>query len=298
MAKTIVCDFCLAEGKGLFKKPERLADGHHVCKNCRNIIQKYKLPVKYDIFQCLVTAQSNMVDMIMGAYLENHNPDDTVAKFYPLPSTPLHEGEHCINAIKATITVNPEDIPEEDAIKDISKIRKKNINNISDSEGKGKKVTGMLYETEAALYFMSDKFINCHRLGYLKRNTGEDDRITVQTPHRTFTYIVENSDLFFLRERFFQKVSAAKHNKTQHLIYIKGENEVTITPGVYDIPKALKPGRYKVKAINDAGLHMRDSLGRIKDYYETEESINLDDGGVLECTGEYELKWIGESEDE
>lgn len=300
MAKAVVCDFCLAEGKGFFHKPERLADGHHVCKNCKSIIQSYKLPVKYDIFQTLVTAQPNMVDMIMGAYLENHQPDETVAKFYPLPATPLHEGEHCINGVKATLVVDPEEIPEEAAIKEISKIRKKNINNISDytGSGKGKKITGTLYETEAAIYFMSDNFINCHRLGYVKRNTGDNDRIIVQTPHRSFTYKIENADLFFLRERFFQKVSAAKHNKTQHLIYIKGENEVTITPGVYDIPKALKPGRYKVKAINDAGLHMRDSLGRIKDYYETEDAIDLDDGGVLECTGEYELQWIGESEDE
>lgn len=300
MAKNTVCDFCLSEGHGLFNRPETLADGHHICKNCKSIIQSYGLPVKYDIFQCLVTAQPHMTDMIMTAYLEYNKPDDVIAKFYPLPAIPLHDGEHCINAIKATISVNKDEIPVEDAVKEIYKVRKKNQNNIPDcvERGKAEKVKGMLYETEAALYFMSDKFINCHRLGYIKRNTGEDDRVTVQTPHKTFTYKIEHSDLFFLRERFYQKVTAAKHNKTEHLIYIKGENEVTITPGVYDIPKSLRPGRYRVKAINDAGLHMKDSLGRIKDYYENEEAIDLDEGGVLECTGEYELQWIGESEKE
>ena len=39
---------------------------------------------------------------------------------------------------------------------------------------------------------------------------------------------------------------------------------------------------------------MKDSLGRVRDYYETEDSIDLTNGGTLEVTGEYELKWIGE----
>ena len=36
------------------------------------------------------------------------------------------------------------------------------------------------------------------------------------------------------------------------------------------------------------------SLGRVRDYYANEESIDLTAGGTLECTGEYELKWIGQ----
>ena len=40
-----------------------------------------------------------------------------------------------------------------------------------------------------------------------------------------------------------------------------------------------------------------DEHGRIKDYYENEESIDLREGGVLECTGEYQLQWIGEQAD-
>jgi len=297
MAKN-VCDFCLSEGKGLFGRPATLPDGHHICKNCRSIIQSYGLPVKYDLFQTLVTADPNMQDMIMGAYLENNSPDAAIAKFYPYPAIPLHDGEHCINAFKASITVQKSMIPEEDAVTDICSIRKKNISDIYDSSARtnSERVQGMLYETEVALYFMSQKFINCHRIGYIRRSQNDNDRISVITPDHTYTYMVQHADLFFLRERFFQKVNAAKHNKTQHLIYIKGENEVTITPGVYDIPKSLRPGRYKVTAINDIGLHMKDSIGRVKDYYASDEHIDLEEGGILECTGEYELKWIGESE--
>ena len=46
-----------------------------------------------------------------------------------------------------------------------------------------------------------------------------------------------------------------------------------LTPGVYDIPKSLRPGKYVVTAIRDAGLHMKDSLGRVKDYYETKKLL-------------------------
>lgn len=89
-------------------------------------------------------------------------------------------------------------------------------------------------------------------------------------------------------------MNAAKNHKDEHLIYIKNDNELRITPGVYDIPRSLRPGIYQVKALKDAGLHVKDSLGRITDYYETEDSIDLSNGGTLEVTGEYELKWIGE----
>lgn len=289
-----VCDFCLSEAKGLFSSMERLSDNHYICKKCRKIITSYQLPVKYDIFQCLVAAQPHMRGTIMGAYLENHSPDDCLAKFYPLPSILLHEGEHCINAVPASLKVDTASIPEEAAVKTVNEIRRQTIHNISDGVTDQKTtVKGTLYETEAALYFLSDHIVNCHRLGYLERNNDDDDHIIVNTPKKSYTYSVEHADLFFMRERFFQKVKAAKGNKQQSLIYIRNDNEYRITPGVYQIPKSLKPGVYQVTPLNDAGLHIKDSMGRVKDYYANEHSIDLSDGGTLECTGEYELKWIG-----
>lgn len=295
MAKN-VCDFCLSEGGTFFSRLSRLSDGHHICKNCKTIITSYGLPVQFDLFQQLVTAQPNLRDMIMDAYLENHEPQSTIAKFYPLPKVMLHEGEHCLNACPASITVEESAVPEKDAVKTIEGIRREDINNLSDATNKktSKTIKGILYETEIALYFLSDKFINCHRLGFVKRNTHDNSHVIVATKKNTFTYTIEHADLFFLRERFFRKVNAAACNKKQHLIYIRNDNELTITPGVYEIPRSLRPGIYKVKAVNDAGLHIRDSIGRVKDYYENEECIDLSNGGILECTGEYELQWVGE----
>lgn len=295
MAKK-VCDFCLSQIGGLFNHPQKLPDGHYICKNCRETISSYGLPLKYDIFQRIVTAQNHMQDMIMDTYLETSNPDDVIARHYPFPKIILHDGEHCINAIRANLRVSPSSIPDTYAPSSIVEISKRTINNIPDAVNKKEsmKIEGMLYETEAALYFMSEHIVNCHRLGYIKRNTDSSETIQVTTPTKTFTYTVENAELFFIRERFYQKVNAAKHHKDEHLIYIQNDNELRITPGVYDIPKSLRPGIYQVRALNNAGLHVKDSLGRVKDYYESEESIDLTNGGVLEVTGEYELKWIGE----
>ena len=300
MAKKKVCDFCLSEGGGLFNRLETLSDGHHMCKDCKKLIQKYNLPLKYDLFQQLVTAQANMKDMIMDAHLENHDANDALADYYPFPSVLMHAGEHCINSVEATITVDKNRIPDVPAVRSIQAVQKGSIHNIRDASGDGETETvkGTLYETEAALYFLSPYIVNCHRLGYMKRNTGDTDRVVVVTPTKTFTYKIEHADLFFLRERFYQKVNAVRHNKHKHLIYITNDNQVRITPGVYDIPKSLRPGRYTVKAIKDAGLHIRDPLGRSKDYYENEDYIDLREGGVLECTGEYQLKWIGDKFEE
>ena len=296
MAKKKVCDFCLSEGRGLFSSPMKLSDGHYMCKDCKEIIEGYNLPLRYDLFQCLVTAQDNMKDMIMDAYLENNDAKEAVAKFYPFPSALLHEGEHCINECKATLTVPTDSIPSLPAVRSVFDVQKTSIHNISDAleEEPSQTVEGTLYETEAALYFLSDYIVNCHRLGYMIRNTEDKDHLVVSTPTKKFTYTVEHADMFYMRERFYQKVNAAAQNKDEHLIYITNDNEIRITPGVYDIPRSLRPGVYKVKAIRDAGLHIRDSLGRVRDYYENEESIDLSEGGVLECTGEYQLRWIGE----
>lgn len=302
MAKN-VCDFCLKESGGLFGRTIRLSDGHHICKNCRAIIQSYGLPVQFDLFQQLVTAHPNLRDMIMDAYLETHDPGTAIARFYPLPRVMMHEGEHCINAVEAEMTVKKSEIPAANAVTSIADIQRKDIVNLADapedtSRSDLQKVKGMLYESEVALYFLSEKFINCHRLGFVKRNTGETDQIQVVTRKYTYTYKVAHADLFFMRERFFRKVNAAANNKQQHLIYIRNDNELTITPGVYEIPRSLKPGIYKVKAVKDDGLHIRDSIGRVKDYYENEECIDLTDGGILECTGEYELEWVASNKEE
>ncbi len=296
MAKKKVCDFCLSEASGLFSGFERLSDNHYICRNCKSILKTYGLPVKYGIFQCLVTAQDNMTDTIMNTWLENHDPVEVMNDCFPEPSVSMHEGEKCINAFKASITVQKADIPAEQAVRNISEVKRSLISDIPSSEtrSQSQKVEGMLYETNVALYFLSDHFINCHRPGYIVKDGPDTDRITVVTPKKQFVYMVDHADMFFLRERFYQKVYAALHNKDTHLIYIRNENEVTVTPGIYNIPNVLKAGIYEVTAINNKGLHVRDALGRVRDYTESDVSIDLSDGGVLECTGEYKLKWIGE----
>lgn len=300
MPKT-VCDFCLSEGKGLFKKLYRLKDGHHICKNCRSIIESYDLPVEYDLFQQLVTAQPALRNMIMDAHLESHDPKQAIAHYFPDQGIVLHEGEHCLNAVPATMKVRRDQIPAEAAVTAIVDIRRADIKNIPDAPELSQgtvEVNGTLVETEIALYFLSPHYINCHRVGFIKRNTGELNKIEVVTRKNNFTYYIEHADLFFLRERFFRKAKAATSAKKQHLIYIRSDNELTITPGVYEIPRSLKPGIYKVRAIKDDGLHISDSVGHVKDYYENGETIRLPEGGVLESTGEYELEWIGDDKDD
>ena len=183
-----VCDFCLSEAKGLFGSMERLPDDHYVCKKCRKIIQSYGLPVKYDIFQRLVTAQEHMHGTIMGVFLETNNASDCLAKYFPLPSVLLHEGEHCISAIEATLKVDQDAVPVEDAVKTVNEIRRQTIHNIADASSDNSiSVKGTLYETEAAMYFLSEHIVNCHRLGYLERNSDDNDHIIVKTPKKTYT---------------------------------------------------------------------------------------------------------------
>lgn len=296
MAKKI-CDFCLAESKGLFNRNEKISGGHYICKNCKSIIQSYDLPLKFGIFQRLVTAPEHMRGMIMDAYLEDHPAVDVMNQFYPLPEVALHDGEHCVNAIPATLEVTGSLIPEADAVISVAEVRKSTIHNIPDALSKeGKvKVKGTLYETEAGLYFMSPKFVNCHRIGYLKKDekTLEETRkIVVETPTKKFTYTVSHSDLFYLREKFFTRVNAALNNKQSRLIYITNDGKFRVTPGIYNIPKVLNPGEYSVKPISGKGMHIKDKVGRIVDIPEDVTNITLPDGGTLECTGEFELKWI------
>lgn len=291
-----VCDFDLREGGHLLNRLEKLSDGHYICKHCKEIIKRYGLPLKFDVFQMLVTAQPHMIDTVMDSYLKDHAPEEVIASLYPLPNIELHHGEHCINAIPALQVVQEDFVPKTKAVTSIAEIEKSSISNIPDTEGRSgsQKIKGMLYETEAAIYFLSENYINVHRLGYVKRNQEYSDRIQVMTPTRTFTYKVDHADLFFLRERFFQKVNNVINHKDSKLIFINNDNQYTVTPGVYDVPKNLRPGEYSVKAIRDAGLHVKDIHGHVKDYYENEDSIILPEGGILEVTGEYQLEWVGE----
>ena len=49
-------------------------------------------------------------------------------------------------------------------------------------------VKGKLYETDAALYFISDNFINCHRLTNMIHNNNELKTIVVNEKGKTFKY--------------------------------------------------------------------------------------------------------------
>ena len=293
MAKKL-CDFCLSESKGFFNKPEKIAGNHYICKNCKSIIQSYDMPLKYGIFQKLVTADKHMRSMMMDAYLEDHSASEAMAQYFPQPDVELHEDEHCVNVIPAVLTVTEALIPEAPAVRTVAEVRKSTIQNIPDASSKdgAVKVKGMLYETEAGLYFMSEHFVNCHRIGYIQKNSEETRMIRVQTPTKTFTYKVDHADLFYMREKFFTKVNAAINNKHSHLIYISNDNRYRVTPGVYSIPDSLNPGNYSVKPLKGKGLHIKDEIGRIINVPEDATNITLPDGGVLECTGEFELKWI------
>ncbi len=297
MAKKI-CDFCLSESKGLFNKPEKISGGHYICKNCKSIIQNYDMPLQYGIFQQLVTAPANMRSMIMDAHLEKTDAAQDLARYFPIGDLVLHDGEHCVNAIPAEQTVLESMIPSIEAVKNVADVRKATIQNVVDADTKegAVKVKGLLVETEAGLYFMSKNYVNCHRIGYMLKGTGETHRISVVTPTKKFTYKVKHADLFYMREEFYTKVNAAIHNKDVHLIYITNDNRYRVTPGVYAIPKVLHSGDYKVKNIAGKGLHIKDKVGRIVDVPEDAAMVTLPDGGTLECTGEFELQLIEKAE--
>lgn len=290
MAKNKVCDFCLNESHGLFKGPEQLSDGHMICKDCKKIIQSYGLPVRYDLFQILVTAQPNQKEMIMGDYLETHKADDTLAKYYPMPSVILHDGEHCANVYDATIRVTKAMIPAEPAVKNIADITRQSILNLADAAGESgaEVVSGKVYETEAAVYFMSEHFINCHRLAQVVHENPDTQHLHIMDGSKTFTYTMEHVDMFFLRERFFQLTTAAAANKKTNLVYLSSENTMTITPGVYSVPRNINSGTYWVSALSDKGMSVKDATGHVRDV--RSGRIHLDSGSTLEVTGEYQLR--------
>ena len=289
MAKK-VCDFCLEEGKGLFRQPESLSDGHYICKNCRKIIERYDLPVKYDLFQLLVTAEPHMQEMMMGDYLEHHKPAEAIAKYYPTPAMRLHEGEHCVNVSPAIIRVDARAIPAKTAVSRISDISRKDIVNLSDAKGtSGQEVEGTLYETDAALYFLSENFINCHRLTSIVDTHLDTEAIHVLEHGKEFSYQLQNADLFLLRSAFYQMAVAAASNKKKSLIYLASENTMTLTSGKYNVPKNIKSGVYWVNPVDAASMRVRDANGQL--HAVNSGRIRIDNGSTLEVKGEYQLRY-------
>lgn len=290
MAKSKICDFCLDEPKGLFNRPEVLKDGHSVCKRCKRIIENYGLPLKYDIFQSLVTNDPKMREMIISNYLENHTPEDTIAKFYPLPSMLLHDGERAINVVDSSITVLTSLIPQEKKDIRIADITRKDFNQLATAPGDSGVTTvkGKLYETDAALYFISDYFLNCHRLTNMIHDVNNLNEIVVSEKGKTYKYRVNHSDLFYMREALFFKAAAKQENKDGNLIYLSSDNTMTITPGIYSVPKNIMPGVYYVSPLKDKGMHVRDATGRLKEC--RKGRVQLDAGSSLEVTGEYQLR--------
>ena len=288
MVRSRICDFCLDEPKGLFNRPEELLDKHHICKNCRRIIESYDLPVKYDLFQLLVTSEPEMREMQMGTYLESHKPEDCIARFFPLPATPLHKGERCINTCRTSIRVKSAMIPDATAVPTVSAITRNDIVNLQSASGKDSvTVNGTLFHTDAALYFISDHFINCHRLANVIRDNPDTSVIHVLEGTRSYTYPVSHADLFFMRESFFNKIMA-KLKKKKNLIYIASENTMTITPGVYSVGRNIQAGTYYVSALDDKGLRVRDAAGGVQRW--NNGRIQLDEGSRLEVTGEYQFR--------
>ncbi|MBQ9328210.1 MAG: hypothetical protein IJ225_06710 [Solobacterium sp.] len=286
-----ICDFCLEEGKGLFRQPERLADGHYICKNCRKKIESYDLPVKYDLFQLLVTSEPYMREMMMGDYLEHHKPAEAIAKYFPLTQMILHEGEHCVNMRKAVITVDATAIPIGAAVTRIADIGRKDIINLSDatSASNAKEVEGVLYETDAAIYFMAPTFINCHRLTSVVSEHTDTDAVHVLEHGKEFTYATPHADLFHLRSTFYHMAVAAATNKKKSLIYLASENTMTLTSGKYNVPKNIKSGVYWVNPVDEAALQVRDANGKVRSV--SAGRVRIDNGSTLEVNGEYQFRY-------
>lgn len=286
---TTICDFCLSESKGLFHRHERLSSGHYICKECRAKIEEYGLPVKYDLFQTLLTVEPNMRATLIDNYLTRNDIDHCIAKFFPLPPVLLHDGEQCINYVDASITVDASLIPTTEAVTRIADISKKHINNLPDAKENGTVITGKLFETDAAVYFLSPHFINCHRLSTMIKDYPNPDVVYVLDHKQSFSYQVKHVDLFYLRDTLYQHILAKKENKSQNLIYLRSENTMTITPGSYSVPRNIQPGVYWINPVKDGEIHFSNATG------EPIESVGgrvrLDDGDKLEVTGEYEFRY-------
>ena len=290
MAKNKICDFCLEEGKGLFKQPEEIAGGYHVCRKCRKIIEDSGLPVKYDLFQLLVTAEPSLRIMIMNDYLESHKPDDAYARFYPMPKVMMHTGEHCISMLSSSITVDPSLIPDREAPAAIVDVSRSVITNLPSAE-KGITVEGTLFQTDAALYFLSPHFINCHRVKNIHKEASGPHSITVKEKEHTFTYAVSHPELFFLRSSFYDRITAVRENMHSNLIYLSDENTFVLTRGFYEVPRHFPAGTYLITAEDDRGLTIHHAGGSFSTYH-GEDAMKMETGCRVECLGRYKLTGI------
>ena len=203
----------------------------------------------------------------------------------------LHKGEHVVNMRSAVITVDRGSIPASMAVKRIGDIGRKEISNIPSAKSKSGSVDveGTLYETDAALYFLSDHFINCHRLTSVISEHIDTDAVHVLEHGRQYSYKTPHADLFHLRSVFYHMAVAATENKEKSLIYLASENTMTLTPGIYSIPRNIRAGTYYISALNDLGLNLRDVNGHLHDISSLER-VMLNEGTLLECTGEYQLR--------
>lgn len=286
MAKK-VCDFCLEEYGGLFSGVQQLDDGHLICRKCRKKLEDYGLPIKYDLFQLAIIAEPSMREMILSDYLEHHSPDDAIAKYFPLTNMLVHEGEHVVNVRDASITVDPSLIPSGKAVQRICDISRRDISDLFDQKN-GTSVQGKLYETDAALYFLSEHFINVHRLTNMVRDHQDHNAIHVLEHGHEYTYTTPHTDLFYLRDLFHTLAVNRKADRKQNLIYLSSENTMTLTPGIYRVPKNVKPGTYWASPVDAAGMSIRDANGHVKNV--SRGKVHLDEGSTLEVTGEYQLR--------
>lgn len=284
-----VCDFCFNEYKGFFSHTEKLADGHILCRSCRQKIESYGLPVKYDLFQLLVTAEPQMREVIMSDYLESHTPAEVKEKFFPDAAIALHAGEHLINQASAEITVDEALIPQREVVQRIAGITKKDVSNLYDAAS-GKTIKGTIYETDAAFYFLSDHFINVHRRTNIVHSIEDTTAIHILERGHAYTYKTAHTDLFFMRDLLFRLMVSKEKTAHANLIYLSSDNTMTLTPGIYMVPKNVKPGTYFVNAASQPStLQVRDAQGRIRTVADGE--LNLDEGSLLEVTGSYEFRF-------
>lgn len=287
MAKKI-CDFCLEEGKGLFNQPKEIDDTHRICRHCRKIIESYGLPVEFDLFQVLVTAEPRIREMIMNTWMERQPIDSLFSKYYPPTSLELHRYEVAVNIEKSKIRVTQARIPTTKAVDQISLVSRNQISNL-ETDPSGEEVEGLLIQTNAALYFMSDHFINCHRLSTMATDCLDEHEIHVMDHGKMYSYSVDHSDLFFLRNTFFHLLSIAKEEKKKNLIYLKSDNTMTLTPGIYRVPRNIKSGTYYISPVENSHLSIKDAAGRIIDG--GKGKISIDDGSILEVDGQYHFRY-------
>lgn len=290
MAEKKICDFCL-ETEGTFFHPlYDVPGGYYICQNCREILKKYNLPIRNDLFQQLVTHEPSLREMIMRNYLEGHTKSDTLAKYFPTGTKILHNREHLISAQEVTLTVPKDLIPDTLAKTEIVDITKQDILNIEDAHDgqEAEIVSGMLYETSGAIYFMSEHFINAHHINNLVMDSTDTSAIHVQENHHPFTYHTVNADLFLLRHQFYFLMNTYTNEKNQNIIYLASENTMTLTPGIYSVPKNIKSGTYYLSSLGDNSLNVRDAAGQVTQYMDG--LIELLDGSQIECSSEHQLR--------